>query len=94
MITRETIVNELDSVPESLLIEVLNFIRAAKNNAMNKSSLYAEKLSSSHGVDRDMRDRTITQLLESFKTDEVSLETIDAEVEDVRAELYARQTSS
>ncbi len=40
------------------------------------------------------RSRIIAQLLESFKTDELSLETIDAEVEAVRAELYAKQKDS
>jgi|GEM_PF-6910924 len=90
MITKQTIVNELDTVPDFLLVEVLNFIRAVKN----KASQSAEEFSVIQGLDRDMRDRTITQLLESFKTDEISLETIDAEVEDVRAELYARQTVS
>jgi hypothetical protein len=51
----------------------------------------AEKLRLSQELEKDIRDRTITQLLESFQTDEISLETISQEVETVRAEFYARQ---
>jgi hypothetical protein len=51
----------------------------------------AEKLRLSQELEKDIRERTITQLLESFQTDEISLETISQEVETVRAELYARQ---
>jgi hypothetical protein len=90
VITIETIINELTSAPEPLLAEVLGFIQAAKVKAINESSL-AEKLEISRELDKASRYRAIAQLLESFKTDELSLETIDAAVEDVRAELYARQ---
>jgi hypothetical protein len=90
MITIETIVNELNSVPEPFLAEVLNFIQAAKGKAINGSN-QTEEIETSQKLDRDNRDRTITRLLESFQTDEISLETIDAEVENVRAELYAKQ---
>ncbi len=38
-----------------------------------------------------LRDRKLTELLETFQTDELNLETIKEEVETVRAELYARQ---
>jgi len=37
MITVETIVNELNSMPEPLLAEVLSFIRAAKNKSVQSS---------------------------------------------------------
>jgi transcriptional regulator NrdR family protein len=50
-----------------------------------------EKLKLSQELEKYTRDRTLTQLLESFQTDEVSLDTINSEVETVRAELYARQ---
>jgi hypothetical protein len=50
-----------------------------------------EKLRLSQELEKDIRDRTLTQLLESFQTDEVSLDTINSEVETVRAELHARQ---
>ncbi|MBE9211195.1 hypothetical protein IQ247_00425 [Plectonema cf. radiosum LEGE 06105] len=50
-----------------------------------------EKLRLSQELEKDIREHTITELLESFQTDEISLETISQEVETVRAELYARQ---
>ena len=34
MVTIETIISELDSVPEPLLVEVLSFIRSAKSKTM------------------------------------------------------------
>lgn len=37
MITRETIVNELDLVPETLLAEVLSFIRSIQNKSARSS---------------------------------------------------------
>ena len=37
MITVETIVNELNSMPEPLLAEVLSFIRATKNKSVQLS---------------------------------------------------------
>lgn len=37
MSTVETIVNELNSMPEPLLAEVLSFIRAAKNKSVQSS---------------------------------------------------------
>lgn len=94
MITIETIINELNSVPEPLLAEVLDFIRSAKDKAVNDPSLKAEKSSLNQGFEKDTRDRLLTQLLENFQTDEISLETINEEVEAVRAELYARQQAS
>ena len=90
MITIETIVSELNSAPEPLLAEVLSFIRAAKSKVINESN-QTETLEIKRELDRASRDRTLTRLLESFQTDELTLETIDAEVEDVRAELYAKQ---
>jgi ABC-type uncharacterized transport system ATPase subunit len=92
MITIETIVSELNSAPEPLLAEVLGFIRAAKSKVVNESN-QTETLEISQKIDQANRDRSITKLLESFQTDDVTLEMIDAEVEDVRAELYARQKS-
>jgi hypothetical protein len=94
MITIETIINELNSVPEPLLAEVLDFIRSAKDKAVNDPSLKAEKSSLNQSFEKDTRNRLLTQLLENFQTDEISLETINEEVEAVRAELYARQQAS
>jgi hypothetical protein len=90
MVTIETIVDELNSLPEPFLADVLNFIRATKSKAINQSH-QTEKLEINQNLDQGSIDRTITQLLESFQTNEVSQETIDAEVEEVRAELYARK---
>lgn len=94
MITIETIINELNSVPEPLLAEVLDFIRSAKDKAVNDPSLKVEKSSLNQSFEKDTRNHLLTQLLENFQTDEISLETINEEVEAVRAELYARQQAS
>ena len=40
MITVETIVNELNSLPEPLLAEVLSFIRGAKNKFVQPSQQF------------------------------------------------------
>ncbi len=90
MITIETIVSELNSAPEPLLAEVLSFIRAAKSKVIHEPN-QAGTSEISQKLDQAYCDRTLTRFLESFQTDNVSLETIDAEVETVRAELYARQ---
>ena len=51
----------------------------------------ADKLRLSKELEKETCDRKLTELLEAFQTDELSLETINEEVETVRAELYARQ---
>jgi hypothetical protein len=43
-------------------------------------------------LEKDTLDQTLTQLLETFKTDEISLETITEEVENVRTEIYEQQS--
>ncbi len=49
MITVETIVNELNSLPEHLLAEVLRFIRAAKNKSVQPSQqLQVERVAGLH----------------------------------------------
>ena len=50
----------------------------------------AEKLQLSKQLEKETRDRKLTELLEAFQTDELDLETINEEVETVRAEIYAR----
>jgi hypothetical protein len=50
-----------------------------------------EKLRLSQELEKDTRSQKLTQLLESFQTDELPLETIRAETEVVRAELHAKQ---
>lgn len=51
----------------------------------------AQKLLLSKELEKDTLNSKITELLESFKTEELSLETIREEVEAVRTELYDRQ---
>jgi hypothetical protein len=50
-----------------------------------------EKIQLSQELEKYTLNRKLTELLETFKTDELSLETIDEEVEAVRTELYAKQ---
>lgn len=52
-----------------------------------------EKLKLSQELEKELRSQKLTQLLESFQTDELSPETITEEVESVRAELYDRQST-
>jgi hypothetical protein len=51
-----------------------------------------DKILLSKELEKDTLDQTLTQLLETFKTDEVSLETITEEVENVRTEIYEQQS--
>ncbi len=51
----------------------------------------AEKLRLSKELEKETRNRKLTELLETFQTDELDLDTINEEVETVRAEIYARQ---
>jgi len=48
-----------------------------------------EKLQLSQELAKELLDSKLTALLESFKTDELSLDTITQEVESVRSEIYA-----
>jgi hypothetical protein len=50
-----------------------------------------EKIQLSQELEKYTLSRKLTELLETFKSDELSLETIDEEVEAVRTELYAKQ---
>ena len=45
-------------------------------------------------LEKSTRDRKLTELLEAFHTEELELETINEEVEVVRAELYDRQETN
>jgi chorismate-pyruvate lyase len=51
-----------------------------------------DKILLSKELEKDTLDQTLTQLLETFKTDEVSIETITEEVENVRTEIYEQQS--
>ena len=59
--------------------------------ALIKQLPATEKLKLSQELEKETRNRVLTQLLESFQTDGLSLDTIISEVETVRAEFYARQ---
>ncbi len=50
----------------------------------------ADKLRLSKELEKETRDHKLTELLETFQTDELDLDTINKEVETVRAEIYAR----
>lgn len=53
-----------------------------------------EKLLLSQELAKETRNQKLTQLLNSFATDEIDVETITEEVESVRAEMYAREQSN
>ncbi|MFM6192702.1 MAG: type II toxin-antitoxin system VapB15 family antitoxin [Planktothrix sp.] len=55
---------------------------------------YPEKLLLSQELEKEVLNSKLTSILESFKTDELSLETITEEVEAVRSEIYARKSAS
>lgn len=48
-----------------------------------------EKLRLSRELEKEIIDTKLTALLKAFRTDEVDQKSIDAEVETVRAQLYA-----
>jgi len=48
----------------------------------------ADKLKLSEALSKELLDSKLTHLLQSFKTDEISLEEITQEVETVRTEIY------
>ena len=49
-----------------------------------------EKLRLSKELEKETRNHKLTELLATFQTDELDLDTINQEVETVRAEIYAR----
>jgi hypothetical protein len=51
-----------------------------------------DKILLSKELEKDTLDQTLTQLLETFKTDELSHLTITEEVEKVRTEIYEQQS--
>ena len=55
---------------------------------------FKEKTKLSRELAKETKDQTLTRLLDGFKTDEISLEEIDKEVEIVRAELYAQKSKN
>jgi len=61
--------------------------------ALVKQLSYSEKLQLSQELEKEVLNSKLTDLLESFKTDELSLETITEEVETVRSEIHARKSA-
>jgi hypothetical protein len=61
--------------------------------ALVKQLPYPEKLQLSQELEKEVLNSKLTVLLESFRTDELSLETIAQEVEAVRSEIHARTTN-
>ena len=53
----------------------------------------SDKIKLSKELVKETVNQELTQLLETFKTDELSLETITEEVEEVRAEIYGQQAT-
>jgi hypothetical protein len=54
----------------------------------------ADQLRLSKELEKSTYDRRLTELLEAFKANEIDLETINQEVETVKAEFYARQETN
>ncbi len=50
-----------------------------------------DKIRLSQELEKETMDKKLTQLLKTFATDDLSLETITEEVEKVRAEMYAKK---
>jgi hypothetical protein len=61
--------------------------------ALVKQLPYPEKLQLSQELEKEVLNSKLTALLESFRTDELSLEAIAQEVEAVRSEIHARKTN-
>ena len=53
----------------------------------------SEKLKLSEALSKELLDSKLTHLLEVFKSDAISLETIDQEVEAVRSEIHGKQST-
>jgi hypothetical protein len=53
-----------------------------------------EKIKLSKELEKETKNKKLTELLNSFKTDELSEEIINQEVEIVRQELYARKKNN
>ena len=53
-----------------------------------------EKLELNQVLTKDLINKKLTGFLEDFKTDELSLELINQEVETVRSEIYAQNSNT
>ncbi|BAQ61667.1 hypothetical protein GM3708_2073 [Geminocystis sp. NIES-3708] len=50
-----------------------------------------EKIKLSQALEKDTLNQKLTEFLEVFKNDEISLDIVNEEVETVRAEIYEKQ---
>ncbi len=66
------------------------------NDVLNlvKQLSYEDKLKLSQELEKDTISNKLTNLLETFKTEELSLDTILSEVEAVRTEMYDEQQTT
>ncbi len=55
---------------------------------------YEEKTRLGEEIAKETLDKRLSRLLKSFRTDEISQEDIDSEVESVRTEIYASKKKS
>lgn len=53
----------------------------------------SEKIKLGQELEKELRNQKLSQLLDAFRTNELSMEDITAEVETVREELHAQQQS-
>ena len=65
--------------------QIINLVKQLSNS---------EKLLLSKELEKETLNKKLTELLETFQTDELSLEEITEEVEIVRSQIYARKQSS
>ena len=56
-----------------------------------KQLSFKEKTRLSMELAKETKDQTLTRLLNSFRTDEISQDEIDKAVESVRSEIYAKR---
>ncbi len=59
--------------------------------ALVKQLPASQKRKLSRELEKEMIDSKLTELLKTFRTDEISQEEIDREVEEVRAKRYAKK---
>lgn len=71
-------------------------IKPNYNDVLNlvKQLSYEDKLKLSQELEKDTISNKLTNLLETFKTEELSLDTILSEVEAVRTEMYDEQQTT
>jgi spore coat protein CotH len=68
-------------------------ISLSYNQILNlvKQLSFKEKTRLSMELAKETKDQTLTRLLNSFRTEEITQDEIDKEVESVRSEIYAKR---